>query len=321
MYSKKDISIWKTTNIICLYVNIKNNIPTFEINHNSYHNGRAMSMQQMITDTLKNHKVNDVEVLINLTDLPFNHPYILSFSSTTNANIITVPNFSFYQWEFPVVENFFDIKKDILTSSVLWEDKEDKIMWSGINSHPIREHFSTYVKDSKFYEFNLIDRYNDKNNKYYKLTDHTKYKYLLDLEGRGYSGRFPYLALTGSCIILLENTDPDRDFKLYYSNEFIENKHYLKIQYTKDDTIESIHDKIQLQIKENNCKQIGLNCQELAKTIFSLDNILLYMSKVLNYCSKNYKDSDDILNPDIIYYNKTLSDNNKKRLINYHRKH
>ena len=37
------------------------------------------------------------------------------------------------------------------------------------------------------------------------------------------------------------------------------------------------------------------------------------MSKVLNYCSKNYKDSDDILNPDIIYYNKTLSDNNKKR--------
>jgi hypothetical protein len=154
MYSKKDMSIWKTTNIICLYVNIKNNEPTFEINHHSLHDGRAMSMQQMIIDTLKKHQVNDVEILINLTDIPFNHPYILSFSSTTNANIRTVPNFSFYQWEFPVVENFFDIKKDILSSSISWEDKEDKIMWSGINSHSIRERFSTYVKDSILYEFN-----------------------------------------------------------------------------------------------------------------------------------------------------------------------
>jgi hypothetical protein len=319
-YSKKDMSIWKTTNIICLYVNIKDNKPIFEINHNSYHNGRAMAMQQMITDTLKKHKVNDVEILINLMDNPFNHPYILSFSSTTNSNITTIPNFSFYEWDFPVANNFFDIKKDILNNIVSWENKEDKIMWSGLNSNSIREQFYNHIKNSNLYEFNLIESYNT-NNKYYKLTDHTKYKYLLDFEGIGYSGRVPYLALTGSCLILLENTDPDRDFKLYYSNDFIENKHYLKVQYTKEDSIESIHDKIQIQIKENNCKQIGLNCQELAINIFTLDNILLYMSKILNYYSKNYKDSDDILNPDIVYYIKTLSDNNKKRLINYHRKH
>lgn len=319
LYSRKDMSIWKTTNIICLYVNIKNNIPIFEINHHSLHDGRAMSMQQMITDTLKKHKVNDVEVLINLTDIPFNHPYILSFSSTTNTNIITVPNFSFYQWEFPVIDNFFDIKKDILDTSILWEDKEDKIMWSGLNTHPIRERFSTYVKDSKFYEFNLIDTYNDKNNKYYKLTDHTKYKYLLDLEGRGYSGRFPYLALTGSCIIVLENTDPERDYKLYYSNDFVEDIHYIKIKYTKEDTIESIHDKIQAKITSFDCKQIGLDCQKLATNIFTLDNILLYMSKVLNYYSENYEDSETILHPEMEYCVKTLTQNSKIRLINHHK--
>jgi hypothetical protein len=319
LYSKKDISIWKTTNVVCLYINIKNNEPTFEINHNSLHNGRAMSMKKMIIDTLKKHQVNDVEILINLTDLPYNHPYILSFSSTTNANITTVPNFSFYEWEFPVTQNFFDIKKDILSSSVSWEDKEDKIMWSGLNTHSIRERFSTYVKDSNFYEFNLIDTYNNKNNKYYKLTDHTKYKYLLDLEGRGYSGRFPYLALTGSCIILLENSDPERDYKLYYSNDFIENIHFLKIQYTTEDTIENIHNKIQVKINTNNCKKIGLDCQELASSIFTLDNILLYMSKVLNYYSENYKDSETIFHSEKEYSVKTLTQNTKLKLINYHK--
>ena len=34
-YSKQDILNWKSTNLICLYVNIKDNIPNFEIIHNT----------------------------------------------------------------------------------------------------------------------------------------------------------------------------------------------------------------------------------------------------------------------------------------------
>ena len=317
-YSKKDISIWKSTNLICLHVDIKNNEPTFEIIHNTY-NERAESMKQMIIDTLNKYKIKDMEILINLTDNPFNNPYFLAFSSTTNANITTIPNFSFYQWDHPKTSNFFEIKEDILNSNIEWDNKEDKIMWSGLNSNKIRERFNEFCLSNTHYEFNLIESYVN-NKKFYKLTDHTKYKYLLDFEGTGYSGRFPYLALTGSCVILLENTDPDRDYKLYYSKYFIEDVHYLKVYYTVDDSIESIHDKILNKINISDCKTIGLECQKLATSIFTLDNILLSLSETLKYYSEYYQDLDTILNPDLEYSRKTINKINKNKLIHYHRK-
>ena len=302
MFSKKDISIWKNTNVICLYVKIQNNIPKFEIIHNTY-NDRADCMKQMIYDTLKRYTINNMEIIINLMDMPINNPYFLSFSSTTNNNIQAIPNFSFYQWDYPKSSNFFEIKNDILSSHIPWENKENKIMWSGINSHPIRERFNKFSKLEEIYEFNLIENY-VLNTRYYKLTDHTKYKYLLDLEGNGYSGRFPYLALTGSCVIVLENNDPNRDFKLYYDKEFKEDIHYIKIRYSTEDSIENIHEKIINKINISDCNKIGLNCKELATTVFTLDNILLYMSEILNKYSQLYQDTDEILNPDLIFNRK-----------------
>jgi hypothetical protein len=318
-YSKKDISIWKHTNVICLYVEIKNNIPTFEIIHNTY-NDRAESMKQMIKDTLNKHKVNNLEIIINITDNPINNPYFLSFSSTTNANITTIPNFSFYSWDYPKTDNFFDIKKNILESVLSWESKEDKIMWSGLNSNIIRERFNEYSKNNTMYEFNLIESY-ILDMKFYKLTDHTKYKYLLDFEGTGYSGRFPYLALTGSCVILLENTDPNRDYKLYYSKYFIEDVHYLKVRYSSEDSIESIHDNIMNKLTLHDCKKIGIACKELATSIFTLDNILQYMADVLNQYSKLYQDSDLILNPDIEFNKKIILKKNNYIKFYHTRKH
>jgi hypothetical protein len=317
LYSKKDISIWKSSNIKCLYVEIKNNIPKFGTTNNSCFLSREESIKQMIIDTLNKYKINDVELLINLMDNPFNHPFFPGFSSTTNCNIITIPNFSFYNWDYPKSDSFNTIKKEILDNVIDWENKEDKRMWSGLNANIIREKFYNMVKNSELYEFNLIESYFN-NNKFYKLSDHTKYKYLLDFEGTGYSGRFPYLALTGSCVILLENTDPDRDFKLYYSDDFIENIHYLKIRYTNEDSIEKIINNIETKIKEHDCKQIGLNSKELATTLFTMDNILLYMSKVLHHYSEHYQDSDIILNSDIIYNKETLTKTSKIKLINHH---
>jgi hypothetical protein len=318
-YSKKDISTWKQSNIIYLYVEIKKNIPRFEINFDTYKD-RAESIKQMIKDTLNKYMINDLEIFINLMDVPYNNPYFLAFSYTTNCNINTIPNFSFYQWDYAKIANFFDIKKDILNNVIQWDNKENKIMWSGINSNKIREQFNNFVKNSNLYEFNLIESYST-NPKYYKLSDHNKYKYLLDFEGVGYSGRVPYLLLTGSCVILLENTDPNRDYNLYYSKYFKEDIHYLKIQYTINDTMESIHEKIQEKIKVSDCKKIGMDCQELATSIFTLDNVLLYMSEILKHYSQYYQNTDDILNPDLEYYKETNMKNIKNRLINKFKKH
>ena len=309
-YSSQDIITWKKTNVICLAIKIENNVLSYKRINNNYIE-RAEAVIEMIKDTLQKYKVNDVELYITLSDKPINNPYFLHFSRTTNSNINTIPNFSFYEWKDAKLGNFYTIKNDILANTINWNNKQNKIMWSGINSHDIRKRMNE-LKTNDFYEYNLCDI----TGKYYNLKDHGNYKYLLDLEGVGYSGRFPYLALTGSCVILIENSNPDRDYKLYYDKHFIEDVHYLKVRYDHNEEISSIHNKILDKISKNNCKKIGEDCRQVAINLFNKENILSYMSILLNYYAKYYVNTTEVYNPDLIYNFTYLTNNIKKRLLN-----
>lgn len=295
-YSSFDIIKWKKTNIVSLYINIKNNVATYEHIMHTYTNHtileRYVAIKNMINDTLQLYKINDVELLCNLMDNPIDNPYFLHFNYTSNCIVNTIPNFSFYNWSDAKSNDFFVTKKNILNNNIVWNNKEDKIMWSGIASSNIRKKLNE-LKDDTLYFYNLINSYTT-NHTYVALEDHTKYKYLLDMEGVGYSGRFPYLALTGSCIIILENEDKSKDYKMYYDKFFIENIHYLKVLYTNSETSYEINKKIKDSISKNDCKKIGEECQNLSITFFTKDNILLYMSEILNYYSTLYDKTSNV---------------------------
>jgi len=309
-YSQGDILKWKNTNIISLYVKIENNKGYFE-NLGLNFTERLISVQKMIEDVLLIHKINDVELIINVTDHPFNNPYILHFSKTIQSPINVVPFFSFYKWSDAKSNNYFETKKQILNNNIEWSKKENTIMWSGVNSSKIREKMNT-IKHMEFesikYFYNLINNYSI-NHIFIDLKDHSKYKYLLDMEGVGYAGRFPYLALTGSCIIILENIE--NQYKYHYDNIFIENIHYLKIQYHENelDNMQMIHDRIIKKITsiDINCEEIGKNCQSLAIEVFNKDKILEYYKNILNYYSNFYDKSLVLYNPDIIYFKKHIN--------------
>jgi hypothetical protein len=312
-YSSQDILKWKTTNVVCLYIKIENNVLLYKRINNNF-GDRCNVMVKMIKDILNIYKIDNLEIFINLMDKPINNPYFLQFSRTTNCPINTIPNFSFYEWKDTKLSNFYNIKDGILNNKIDWDNKINKIMWSGSNSHIIRTRMNN-LKTNDMYLYNL----SDKTKVFYELKDHTKYKYLLDLEGVGYSGRFPYLALTGSCVILLENSDHDRDYKLYYDEHFIEDKHYLKIRYDSTDEISIIHEKILNKISINNCKKIGEDCQQVAIDLFTKDNILNYFSKVLNYYASQYEKSSKEYNKDQIYNFLYMNKRIKKIIMGNHR--
>ena len=320
-YSSQDILYWKKTNVISLYVKISNNKAIFEnIQPSKYINhlfiDRMNAIKMMINDTLNKHKINDLEILVNVMDNPINNPYFIHFSSTTNCNVNTIPNFSFYNWEDAKSKDFYVTKNNILHNKRLWEDKEDKIMWSGINSSPIRNKLNNYIQENKDtnYFYNLIHNYGSKHT-FIELKDHCNYKYLLDMEGIGYSGRFPYLALTGSCIIILENEDVSKDYTLYYNNFFIENKHYLKIKYNNNTNIEDIDNKIKNIILNNNCKKIAEECQNTSIQFFTMENITLYMSEILNHYSSLYINDTTRLHDKLLFNKEIIK---KNRLINFY---
>ena len=188
-------------------------------------------------------------------------------------------------------------------------------MWSGINSNVLRKKMDI-LKTNEKYEYNLIYNYASSNHKFYELKDHGNYKYLLDIEGVGYSGRFPYLALTGSCVILLENTDHNRNFKLFYDEYFQENIHYIKVKYDSSTSIEEINEKIIEKIEAHDCKKIAETCQKKATEYFTKETIVSYMASILNYYSNHYVVSNLRLNNTLLSTVQYISDSIKKRLIN-----
>jgi hypothetical protein len=298
-YSHGDILNWKKTNIVSLHVKIEENVGYFTMNSKIY-TERCNAIIKMIQDTLLIYKVNDVEIIINVTDIPYNNLFFLHFSKTSDCNINVIPNFSLYNWSDAKSSDFFITKNQILQSNINWNNKENKIMWSGLNSSKIREKMSMIKSSEIEYYYNLIYDYNSVCT-FIDLKDHSKYKYLLDMEGLGYSGRFPYLALTGSCVIILENNK--NDYKYYYDDLFIENTHYLKIKYNDDDDITDINNNIINKIKTSNCGEIGKKCQSTAIEVFSKEKILSYFNDILNYYSEYYDPSTIKLN-NLLEYNK-----------------
>jgi hypothetical protein len=305
-YSHGDMLFWKNTNIVSLHVKIEKNEAYFTMNSKVY-TERCNAIIKMIQDTLLIYKVNNVEIIINVTDIPYNNPFILHFSKTSNCIINVIPNFSLYNWSDAKSSDFFVTKNQILKSNIEWNNKENKIMWSGLNSSNIREKMSLIKSSEIEYYYNLIYHYNSVHS-FIDLKDHSKYKYLLDMEGVGYSGRFPYLALTGSCVIILENNN--NDYKYYYDDLFIENVHYLKVQYNDNDNVIDINNRIISKIKASNCEEIGKKCQSLATEVFSKEKILSYFNDILNYYSEYYDPSTEKLN-ELLKYNNVNIDKKK----------
>jgi hypothetical protein len=317
-YSHGDILKWKNTNIKSLYIKIeKNNVFFEELGINFI--DRMQSLQKMIRDTLLIYEINDLEIILNVTDNPYNNPFIPHFSKTDQCPINVIPFFSFYNWDVAKSDDYFNTKQQILDNVIEWKNKEDIIMWSGTNSSKIRtkmneiKHLEGYISKTitLHYFYNLITNYNA-NHTFISLEDHAKYKYLLDMEGVGYSGRFPYLSLTGSCIIILENIN--NQFRYHYDTIFVENVHYLKVQYDENElsTMEVIHDRIIDKIKMFNCEEIGKNCKSLAIETFTKDKILEYFKDVLSYYSTFYVKENIQYNPSLEYTHKNID---KKKLF------
>jgi len=306
-YSHGDILKWKKTNIHSLHIRIQNNKPTFTSLCTNFKD-RIEIMKKMIQDTLLLYNINDVEIIINVTDKPNTNLFMLHFSRTTNCNINVVPFFSFYKWGDAQSNDFYETKNKIIKNSREWALKEDKIMWSGSNTSKIRRKMNQ-LKDNTNYKYNLIlDKINKK---FIKLEDHTNYKYILDMEGIGYSGRVPYLLLTGSCVIILENVD--NDYKYHFDSHFQEDVHYLKIRYNDNDCVNTINDLILNKIKSSNCEEIAQKCQRVAIDVFTKDNILLYFKELLDYYSSYYHNITEELNNSIPY--QLIHYTTKKKLL------
>ena len=150
------------------------------------------------------------------------------------------PDFIFDHWKQAGIPDFGKMASEIsIAAEKPYQQK--KMLWIGnVQTHLNRKKIIEYSDEFP----DLIEAYDTcvdqavegkKDIPYISLKDHTKYKYLIDIEGRGYSGRIKLLLFTKR-LLFIQN----RQWKSYYHFELEPYKHFIPVKNDLSDLIEQI---------------------------------------------------------------------------------
>jgi len=231
---------------------------------------------------LNKEKFKNKKIIISSGDYPENDDTYKNFDYKFST---TVPiDGDYFYNEFPCphsiswpVLDIFNVQ-EMLKNMI--QDKNEpvynKIFWAGGPQHSQRFEYKNFSSiNSDICETHLTDNSADQIKKFFiKIPDHSKYKYLIDIQGQGYSARIKYLLATGRPVFL-----PQRKWVEHWHRKLIPWIHYIPL---KDDFSDLRYNYNILEKDTSLYSLIGQKAKE-----FVLENILL--EKQLPHILNNLK--------------------------------
>jgi hypothetical protein len=193
------------------------------------------------------------------------------------------PDWTFYFWKCSSVDSFEETVKEIMYNADI-PPTINRIAWYGniysplpntveYKTRPLLKKIGDKHPDI-FHVVHVEPIKNEKNNQligkhnpnYISMPELTKYTFLLDIGGNGYSGRLKYLMYTKRPILYV-----DRYYVEYFQDDLIPYVHYIPVKMDLSD--------IWIQIRwimsnPEKCKEIALNAFEYATTHFTKDKLI-----------------------------------------------
>lgn len=222
-------------------IEVNNNLECFLIKCNAYEE-RKTSVHELFRRlfTLDKRKFQNKRVIISSGDYPESDEiykgYDYKFSTTIPSrgdffyNIFPCPH-SIAWLNF----NMSDVQG--MLKEMLLNDRDiesNKIFWAGSPQHSQRRVYVDFSQNNNdicdSFMINNEDPalFKETKQKYFlTLPEHAKYKYLIDLQGQGYSGRLKYLLATHRPVFI-----PDRPWVEHWHRKLVPWKHFVPV---KDD--------------------------------------------------------------------------------------
>lgn len=267
-----------------LTIIIKNGqLSTIE-NFNSFQT-RAESSIKMLMDTFK-LGISNQELYFNIHtgDFPSEgiiQPNNFYYCCDRKENLSNVfPDFIFDHWKQAGIETYHETVDSIVKASTI-PFKHGRMLWIGnVQTNPVRSKIIAYSNEYpeliEAYD-TCVDQFVNGNKKapYVSLPDHTKYKYLIDIEGRGFSGRLKLLLHTKRLLFIQE-----RKWKSYYHFDLEPYVHFIPVKNDLSDLIPQI----QLVEKEGASyyQMITNNAYEFASANLTYERAIQRIQKLLN---------------------------------------
>lgn len=186
------------------------------------------------------------------------------------------PDCFFYNWPSANILSFEETKNKIIKAAENIPTI-NKVGWYGNIHSPLPdviEHFTRKLLHSIGQEhselFDIIHvsptnhTINESVENYMSLADLTKYKYLIDIGGNGWSGRLKWLLFTKRPLLLV-----DRFYIEYFYNDLIPYIHYIPVNMN----LSNLHDQVNWTINNpERAEEIAQNAFQYATTHFTEDN-------------------------------------------------
>jgi hypothetical protein len=193
-----------------------------------------------------------------------------------------IPDFAFHSWPEANITSYTEE-----CAKIQYHSKKppihNKLFWAGnLSTHFTRQLFyNAFKDDTSRFEIHVVDT----SKKDYMLNivpmyEQLDYKYLIDLQGNGYSGRLKYLLHSGRLLFIQE-----RKWKSYYHFKLKPFVHYIPV---KED-FSDLYD--QLNWAENNpikVAEIIQHATDFALTELKYENVILELrNKLYAFANRN----------------------------------
>ena len=232
--------------------------------------------------------IKSFNILLNCEDFPeqirnIGNATILSYSKKDEQEDIKLfPDFCFLNWKESGMKDYEECRNSILEASKK-EPAYNTLFWIGNpKTHPTRETLCQLSqKDPRIEAYGMgWDYRNGKAvpSKFVSLEDHTLYKYLIDVQGRGYSGRTKMLMFTGRPLFIAE-----RKWKEFWNKDAIPFTHFIPV---KED-LSDLQDMLDwAESNPDKAQKIAENAKKFALENLTRDAAIDYFAKVIADCAK-----------------------------------
>jgi hypothetical protein len=216
-----------------LYISQKNR--QLKIYHGQeVYESRGTILETMIREAAEFLDITEnYEFFINTDDRPslstIDKKSCYSFSTTIKNYNLCCPCYIFHSWPEVGINNYSDLTNSFIDS----EPESSKIGWIGCPMSMTRKIFKTYYSDTYFSQ-GLINEWNRSDPKQLHAQTKTyltfqqqidKWKYLIDFEGAGYSGRAKILLHSPRIVFFV-----DRPYQEFWQKNLIPWQHYVPVK-------------------------------------------------------------------------------------------
>lgn len=248
---------------------------------------KSLEMFMMAFEYAKPQIKQDLHALVCFEDFPeriLTKRVIFSYTkdeSCKDDRIVMIPDFCFLNWKESGTADYEQCCNSMLESSKE-PPQHDTLFWIGnTRTHPTRKTLCELSEvDPRIEAYGMDWQYKDGRavpSKYISLQDHTNYKYLIDVQGRGYSGRTKTLMFSGRPLFIA-----DRKWKEFWYQDLVPFEHYIPVKEDLSDLIERLD---WAEANPEEVQKIAENAQSFAREKLTRKAALSYLTETIVRCA------------------------------------